>query len=139
MRATIRQVDELVRDYYQVSHLDLSSKSRENKIPFYRSVVTYLLRKAVDRPYNHAFIRDFYRFKNHTTFVHYEHKVAADMMKSRDLKDDVAYLEMQVMLIENPDLSFKMFKKYCIFELSKQESMEDFKSKLERLSNIKVF
>ena len=79
MRATIKQVDELVRDFYQVSHLSLSSKSREGKIPFYRSVVTYLLRRAVDVPYRHAFIRDFYSFKNHTTFVHYEHKITLRM------------------------------------------------------------
>src|SRR5215212_9926399 len=94
-RITIQQIMEVVTKYYNVRLSDLQSKKRHKSIAFPRQVCMFLARRHTR--YSLEEIGGYFGGRDHTTVLHAVRTVDADMKNERDVAEQLAHIENQLM------------------------------------------
>jgi chromosomal replication initiator protein len=93
-RITIQQIQDVVTKYYNVKMSDLQSKKRHKSIAFPRQVCMFLARRHTR--YSLEEIGGYFGGRDHTTVLHAVRTVDADTKEDREIADQLAHLEGQL-------------------------------------------
>src|SRR5436853_4283955 len=93
-RITIQQIFDAVTKYYNVRLSDLQSKKRHKSIAFPRQVCMFLARRHTR--YSLEEIGGYFGGRDHTTVLHAERKIGADVKNEQEIARQMTTLENQI-------------------------------------------